>query len=79
MVRGRGRRWSRPNQHPISTLFLYFSIMRTLKNEIGGEESLGLILYFLRPILLFANTDVSRHILVIDIFVLAKSNMGRRD
>jgi hypothetical protein len=40
--------------------------------------------YSLRPILLFANIDISRHILVVDISVLgksnilAKSNMGRR-
>jgi hypothetical protein len=31
--------------------------------------------YSLRPIILFANIDVSRHILVIDTFVLAKNNM----
>jgi hypothetical protein len=35
--------------------------------------------YPLRPIILFANIDVSRYILVIDIFVLAKSNMDRRE
>jgi hypothetical protein len=35
--------------------------------------------YSLRFIILFANVDVSRHILVIDTFVLAKSNMGRRE
>jgi hypothetical protein len=35
--------------------------------------------YFLRPIILFANMDVSRHILVIDTFILAKSNMDRRE
>jgi hypothetical protein len=34
--------------------------------------------YFLRPIILFANTDVSRHVLVIDTSILAKCNMGRR-
>jgi hypothetical protein len=33
--------------------------------------------YSLRPIILFFNMDVSRHILVVDTFVLAKSNMGR--
>jgi hypothetical protein len=31
--------------------------------------------YSLRPILLFGNIDVSRHILVINTYVLAKSNM----
>jgi hypothetical protein len=36
-------------------------------------------IYSLRPIILFVNTDVSRHILVIDTFVFAKSNMGRRE
>jgi hypothetical protein len=35
-------------------------------------------LYSLRSILLYANIDVSRHILVVDTFILAKSNMGRR-
>jgi hypothetical protein len=35
--------------------------------------------YSLRPIILFANTDVSRHILVVDTSVFAKSNMGRRE
>jgi hypothetical protein len=33
----------------------------------------------LRPIILFANMDVSRHILLIDTSVLVKSNMGRRE
>jgi hypothetical protein len=37
------------------------------------------LIYPLRPILLFVNIDVSRHILVIDISVLTKSNMGRRE
>jgi hypothetical protein len=35
--------------------------------------------YSLRPIILFTNVDVSRHILVIDTSVLAKSNIGRRE
>jgi hypothetical protein len=35
--------------------------------------------YSLQPIILFANIDVSRHILVIDTSVLAKSIMGRRE
>jgi hypothetical protein len=35
--------------------------------------------YSLRPILLFASMDVSRHILVLDTSILAKSNMGRRE
>jgi hypothetical protein len=35
--------------------------------------------YSLRPIILFANIDVSRHILVVDTSVLVKSNMGRRE
>jgi hypothetical protein len=32
-----------------------------------------------RSIILFANIDLSRYILVIDTFVLAKSNMGQRE
>jgi hypothetical protein len=35
--------------------------------------------YSLRSIILFANIDVSRHILMIDTSVLAKSNMNRRE
>jgi hypothetical protein len=35
--------------------------------------------YSLRSIILFANIDVSRHILVIDTSVFAKSNMGQRE
>jgi hypothetical protein len=35
-------------------------------------------LYFLRSIILFANIDISRHILVIDTSILVKINMGRR-
>jgi hypothetical protein len=35
--------------------------------------------YFLRLILLFANTDVSRHILVVDISILVKSNMDWKE
>jgi hypothetical protein len=33
----------------------------------------------LRSIILFANTDVSRHILVINTSILMKSNMDRRE
>jgi hypothetical protein len=36
-------------------------------------------LYSLRPILLFANIDVSRHILVVDTSILAKCIMDRRE
>jgi hypothetical protein len=35
--------------------------------------------YSLRPIILFTNIDVSKHILVVDTSVFAKSNMGRRE
>jgi hypothetical protein len=35
--------------------------------------------YSLRSIILFANMNVSRHILVVDTSVLAKSIMGRRE
>jgi hypothetical protein len=35
--------------------------------------------YSLRPIILFANIDVSRHILVVDTSVLGKSNMDERE
>jgi hypothetical protein len=36
-------------------------------------------MYSFRPVILFANIDVSRYILVINIYVLAKSNMGQRE
>jgi hypothetical protein len=35
--------------------------------------------YFLRSIIFFANIDVARHILVLNISILAKSNMNRRE
>jgi hypothetical protein len=35
--------------------------------------------YSLRPILLFANMGISRHILVVDTSILEKSNMDRRE
>jgi hypothetical protein len=35
--------------------------------------------YSLRPIILFANMNISKYILVVDISVLAKSNMSRRE
>jgi hypothetical protein len=44
-----------------------------------GSSNPKEIYYSLRPIFLFANIDVSRHILVVDTSVLAKSNMGRRE
>jgi hypothetical protein len=37
------------------------------------------IQYSLRPILLFANIDVSRYILMINISVLAKNNIGQKE
>jgi hypothetical protein len=37
------------------------------------------VMYFLRLILSFTNTDVSRHILGLDTFVFAKDNIGRRE
>jgi hypothetical protein len=35
--------------------------------------------YYLRSILLFANIDVSNIKMCLDTFILAKSNMGRRE
>jgi hypothetical protein len=37
------------------------------------------LFYSLRPIILFANIDLSRYILVVDTSVSVKSNMGRRE
>jgi hypothetical protein len=39
----------------------------------------GMFMYSLRPILLFASTDISRYILVVDTSVLVKSIMGWRE
>jgi hypothetical protein len=49
----------------------------TLMVENGIPSSF--LKYSLRLILLFINTYVSRHILVVDTPVLAKINMGRRE
>jgi hypothetical protein len=38
-----------------------------------------LYIYSLQLIILFVNIDVSRYILMIDTFVLAKNNMDRRE
>jgi hypothetical protein len=51
----------------------------TLNNEYRGITDNGPTLYSLRPILLVVNIDVPRHILVVDISVLVKSNMDRRE
>jgi hypothetical protein len=37
------------------------------------------IISVLQPILPFANTDVSRHILVLDTFIFGKDNMDERE
>jgi hypothetical protein len=39
----------------------------------------AIYMYSLRSIILFVSMDVFRRVLVIDISVLAKSNMGRRE
>jgi hypothetical protein len=49
------------------------------RQHSGEKEPDAEIYYSLRPIILFANADVSRHILVIDTSVFVKSNMGRRE
>jgi hypothetical protein len=53
-------------------VFIFVCGSRNEYKNIGNK-------YCLRPIILFANIDVSRHILVIDTSVLAKSNMDRRE
>jgi hypothetical protein len=50
-----------------------------INNETTRKYEDTQIKYSLRSILLFVNTDISRHILVVDISVSAKSNMGRRE
>jgi hypothetical protein len=59
-------------QHFMTSIFKYSATTSTIQEQT-------ILFYSLRPIILFANIDVSRHILVIDISVLAKSNMGRRE
>jgi hypothetical protein len=69
---------------------LYHSIIFDLLSSWKTEENstrqylwmtinLACTLYSLRPILLFANTDVSTTKMCLDTSVLAKSNMGRRE
>jgi hypothetical protein len=65
--------------------YILTNLFSFISNEIDFDFELELLhvyrtphprlIYSLRSILLFANTDVSRHILV----VLAKSNMGWRE
>jgi hypothetical protein len=47
--------------------------IRTHDSRCFGKQ------YSLRFVILFANIDIFKYILVIDIFILAKSNMGRRE
>jgi hypothetical protein len=53
-------------------------VITKFKTYIREKEEVQSI-YSLWPILLFANTDISRHILVVGISILAKSNMNRRE
>jgi hypothetical protein len=48
-------------------------------NSALGNWFVPKLYYSLRPIILFANMDISRYILVVDTSILAKSNMGRRE
>jgi hypothetical protein len=54
-----------------------------MKSDFFGQNSNGRMYYdrnySFRLILLFANTDVSRHILVVDISTLVKSNMDWKE
>jgi hypothetical protein len=66
------------------SLFQHHSIflkpLFEMKTKIDQWSKYTLIQrYSLRPIILFTNMDVSRHILMVDTSVLAKSNMGRRE
>jgi hypothetical protein len=47
--------------------------------HVADISSLEKFQYSLRSIILFANVDVPRHILVVDTSILAKSNMDRRE
>jgi hypothetical protein len=51
----------------------------TLNNNFHRKPILKKIVYSLQPIILFANIDVSRHILVVDTSLLAKGNMDWRE
>jgi hypothetical protein len=59
-----------------SNMYMYNSISTSyLRNLLIYAETL----YSLRPILLFANTDVSITKMCLDTSILAKSNMDRRE
>jgi hypothetical protein len=58
----------------ISFFEMEISIPASSSNDTQGQ-----FYYSLRSILLFANIDVSRYILVENISVLVKSNMDRRE
>jgi hypothetical protein len=45
----------------------------------GTPSSFANLRYSLQSMILFVNADISRHILVVDTSVLAKSNMDRRE
>jgi hypothetical protein len=55
--------------------------LATLRHKTVTQtmQASAILWYSLRPIILFVNVDVSRHILVVDTSVLAKSNMDRRE
>jgi hypothetical protein len=65
----------------IQTIRLHIKMSALFWRKKLSHCSLQSILLFFnnQSILLFTNIDVSRHILVVDISVLTKSNMGRRE
>jgi hypothetical protein len=46
---------------------------------VVGPTPLNAFIYFLCSLLLFANIDEFKHILVVNTFVLAKNNMDQRE
>jgi hypothetical protein len=63
------------SQATFNTYYCFFK----LNKRYRATSSAWATLYSLRPIILFANIDVSRHILMVDTSVLEKSNMSRRE
>jgi phosphoglycerol transferase MdoB-like AlkP superfamily enzyme len=68
---------------PVAFRFTLFSfLLQNIQKLIETNKIFSILrqlMYSLRSIILFANIDVSRYILVVDISVLAKSDMGRRE
>jgi hypothetical protein len=59
-------------------VLLFFSHIQQIHPRASCHYVM-IFFYSLRPIILFVNMNVSRLILVVDTFILTKSNMGERE